>query len=98
MAQNWRVVITPAARLEHHMSPVERLDQRRRARRVVYGRYLRVQKRVGRNRPAAFWFATIGQIKYLAIMGLLRGSRHTVMLAVATAQGVLDGRRGRPGV
>lgn len=97
IAQHWRVVVTPRARLEHHLSPVGRLDRRRRARRVVFGRYLRVRKRTGRNRPVAFWIAVVGQIAYLAVLGLGHRSRANGVLAAATVLGVYDALRARPG-
>lgn len=90
LAQTHRLVLTPYARIEHHMSPIGREDAVVRTRLEVRGRWMRVERGTGRLRRGSFWWSVVGQTGYLAGRGLARRSRTALLMAVATAQGALD--------
>jgi len=86
LAQDAQVVIAPAARMVHHVSPVNRYDTTRYQRTALIHRYWFVEKNIRHPlRKPAFWWATLGQClamttsrkpaKWAALRGLLQGIR-----------------------
>jgi GT2 family glycosyltransferase len=67
VAQMGRLVVTPAARLQHLQSPTNRLDAVRYTRDELITRARRVRHRTGRLRMRAFWWSVIGQICALVV-------------------------------
>lgn len=93
LSRSGRLVVVPEARLEHHESPIDRHDGLTRTRLELPARYVRVRRRVGRLRPAAFWWSAFGQLGYFAALGVVRRSRFLLRMAGATALGILDALR-----
>ncbi len=71
----YRLIVNPAARLEHRQSPVGRLDEEASVRTELAHRYNLARRRIGRARPFWFWYSVVGEAMLLAGLALKERSR-----------------------
>jgi GT2 family glycosyltransferase len=87
--QHWRLVVTPAARIEHHESPRNRPSREQIVRVELVSRYERVRAGTGRLSLRAFWISALGQLAWYGGKGLVSLSRERLAIARHTAAGIV---------
>ncbi len=113
LRQRGRLVVTPAARIEHLQSERNRLAMSRYTYDEIVNRSMRVRERTGRLRMRWYWWSVIGQLGGLALIsavrpgGVERERLHSGLLAVRTVlrnasledlpRRIMTGRSGCPG-
>lgn len=86
--QHWRLVITPAARIEHHESPVARRSAEQLARTELLSRYERVRAGTGKLSRGAFWFSAFGQLGWYGAKGIATWSDERLAIARETGAAI----------
>jgi GT2 family glycosyltransferase len=88
--QHWDLVITPAARLEHHESGVCRRSAAQLARIELRSRYERVRAGTGRLSRRAFWVSAVGQLGWYGAKGLVTWSDERLAIARETGAAIVE--------
>lgn len=83
-----RLVVTPAARLEHLRALQNRWHHEQLAEEEIVARYWRVRKHRGRLSPLAFWWATFGTCALAVLRAAVRRHPATVREVVPVIRGV----------
>ena len=96
--QHWRLVITPAARIEHHESAEGRRSAEELARIELLSRYDRVRARTGKLSRSAFWLSAFGQLGWYGAKGLITWNDARLAIARETGAAIkqIAARRSRP--
>ncbi len=87
VAQDWRLVVLPHARVRHVESATNRPDRVEVAARELWVRHLRCSQRVGRLRLRWFWYGAAAQLMRAAATGLVSTEQRSI--ARGTARGAL---------
>jgi len=90
IAQSWKLLSIPDARLLHTKSPLERTDNYLLRRMEIKNRFLRVRTGVGRYRRWAFWVSVLGELLVWAARAIKGVSRSSLRSFVAVARGAGD--------
>jgi GT2 family glycosyltransferase len=88
--QQWRLVVTPKARLAHLESAVERRSIDRLTTVELVSRWERVRAGTGNLKPSAFWVSAFGQLGWYAAKAAATCSRERWAIARATARGIRE--------
>jgi GT2 family glycosyltransferase len=95
--QQWRLVVTPRARLRHVTSEVGRPNIERLTTMELVSRWERVHAGTGILDDRAFWVSAIGQLCWYGVKAVVSLSRRRLGIARATWRGIAEIRALRHG-
>lgn len=85
--QQWRLVVSPRARVRHEESGQNRPDRVEVAARELWVRHVRCAQRVGRLSPAGFWRGAVLQLLRASVTGVVSAEQRAI--ARGTVRGAI---------